>query len=303
MEIRHLRHFVAVAEELHFARAADRLGIEQSPLSQSIRNLESELGVKLFQRTTRRTWLTYAGMNLYRDARRILRDIEALRTTALSGNSESSTSVRLALGEDLAGEQFTRLLFELEHHDPKVELTVRELLHADAARLVRDGGSDVAITLSGRAEPQLRQLRGWSERLMVVAPTGHDFAERSKVSLRDLAGQTLALPSSAECPGYLGQIEGLLDRYGVRVTDRRDVKHWNTAVSFAATGHAIALCPVSMVHVATSVVVVPLEEEDAELVTFLLHREDDSSSAVSLVLKIAAEVSRDRPFTAPVAGR
>ena len=69
VEFRHLRHFIAVAEELHLARAADRLGMEQSPLSHSIRNLEAELGVRLFQRTTRRTWLTRAGVNLLRDAR------------------------------------------------------------------------------------------------------------------------------------------------------------------------------------------------------------------------------------------
>lgn len=65
MELRHLRHFIAVAEELHFARAAERLGMEQSRLSQSIRNLETHLGVKLFQRTTQRTWLTRAGSRFY----------------------------------------------------------------------------------------------------------------------------------------------------------------------------------------------------------------------------------------------
>lgn len=65
MELRHLRHFVAVAEELHFARAAERLRMEQSPLSHSIRNLEAELGINLFQRTTKRTWLTRAGSRFY----------------------------------------------------------------------------------------------------------------------------------------------------------------------------------------------------------------------------------------------
>jgi len=71
MELRHLRHFVAVAEELHFARAAERLGLEQSPLSHSIRNLEAELKASLFHRTTRKTWLTRAGTRFYAEAKRI----------------------------------------------------------------------------------------------------------------------------------------------------------------------------------------------------------------------------------------
>ena len=116
MELRHLRHFVAVAEELHFARAADRLGMEQSPLSHSIRNLEAELGTKLLQRTTRRTWLTRAGTRFLADAKRILGDIDAAVVSLRAGTEDSPDRVRLVLAEDLAGEPFTRLLFELEHH-------------------------------------------------------------------------------------------------------------------------------------------------------------------------------------------
>ena len=299
LELRHLRHFVVVAEELHFARAAERLGLEQSPLSHSIRNLEAELGVKLFQRTTRRTWLTRAGNRFYGEARRILRDVDAAAAAARRDDSEEPNAVRLALGEDLASEPFTRLLFELEHHNPKLELEVRELLHTEAARLVRDRGADVAITLNPRTEPELKRVRAWSEPLMVIAPIGHTFADREKVSLRELADQTLALPSADECPGYLAQIESLLEQHGVRPAHRRNVRHWNTAVSFAATGHAIALCPTTMVHTATAVAVVPLEEGDAELVTWLLYREDEPSSAVSLVLEIAADVANDALLSLP----
>ncbi|MHB0670794.1 LysR family transcriptional regulator [Roseomonas mucosa] len=297
MELRHLRHFVAVAEELHFARAAERLGIEQSPLSQSIRNLEGQLDVKLFQRTTRRTWLTRAGTRFYREARRILRDVDALAASVRRTEGEEPEAVRLALGEDLASEPFTRLMFELEHHEPRVTLEVREMLHAEAARLVRDGGADVAITLNPKPEPELSQARGWSEPLMAVAPIGHAFAGRGKISVRELADQILALPSATECPGYLAQMEDLLGRHQVRPADRRDVRHWNTAVSFAATGHAIALCPITMVNAASAVLMLPIVEEDAELVTWMLYRDGEPSPAVSLVLEIAAEVAAEpRPL-------
>lgn len=297
IELRHLRYFVAVAEELHFARAADRVGIEQSPLSHSIRNLEAELGVKLFQRTTRKTWLTRAGSRFYQDARRILREIDAATAAACRHDSKEPNVIRLALGEDLASEPFTRLLFELEHHQSRVELEVRELVHVEAARLVRDRGADVAITLNPKVEPELNRARGWSEPLTVITPLGHRFAEREKVSLLDLRDEILALPSVDECPGYLAQIEGLLDAYDVRPAERRKARHWNTAVSFAATGRALALCPATMVHAATTVAVVPIEQEDAELATWLLYRDDEPSLAVSLVLEIAAEVA-SAPFPA-----
>lgn len=256
--------------------------------------------MKLFQRTTRRTWLTRAGTRFYREARRILRDVDALAASVRRADGEEPEVVRIALGEDLASEPFTRLMFELEHHEPKMKLEVRELLHAEAARLVRDGGADVAITLNPRPERDLVQARGWSEPIMVVVSVGHPFAAREKVSLRDLSGETLALPSPPECPGYLIQIEELLARYQVRPRDRRDARHWNTAVSFAATGHAIALCPVTMVHTATAVAVTALEEEDAELVTWILYREGEASPAVSLVLELAAEVASE-PFLSVLA--
>ncbi len=98
MELRHLRHFIAVAEELHFARAAERLGMEQSPLSHSIRNLEAELKVSLFHRTTRRTWLTRVGSRFYAEAKRILRDIDAATASLRDEDGEKPDRLRLALG-------------------------------------------------------------------------------------------------------------------------------------------------------------------------------------------------------------
>ena len=268
--------------------------MEQSPLSHSIRNLEAELNVRLFQRTTRQTWLTRAGTRLYSDAKRILTDIE-LATSSLRADVDGPVSVRLALGEDLASEPFTRLLFELEQHGAGASVEVRELPHADAARLVRDGGADVALTLDSRPFEGLQQRRGWGERLMLILPVGHPLAERDQVDLSEIVAERLALPRPSICPGYLAQVEDLFRRHQVSIDNRVTVNHWNTAVCFATTGRAVALCPASFVSGATSVAVVPLTAPDAELVTWLLYSGVEDSPAVSLVLEIAALVDADGP--------
>ena len=290
MELRHLRHFVVVAEELHFARAAERLGMEQSPLSHSIRNLEAELGILLFQRTTRRTWLTRAGSRFLADARRILGEVEAATTSLRAEGEDNPERVRLVLGGDLAGEPFTGLLFELEHHRPPVAVDVRELAHGEAVRLVRDGGADLALTLDGRERGGLVQVRGWAEPLMLVTSFGHSLAVKNKVALTEVASERLALPRPSICPGYLAQFEALLERHGVRIPERISIRHWSTAVSFASTGRALAIVPASFVNGATSVAVIPLAEPDAELVTWLLHPRELSPGA-SLVLKVAALIN------------
>ncbi len=97
-----------------------------------------------------------------------------------AGGDDSPERVRLALGEDLAGEPFTRLLFELEHHRPPIAVDVRELTHGEAAKLVRDGGADLALTLDGRDRGGLVQVRGWAEPLMLVT--------RSATRLRSATG-------------------------------------------------------------------------------------------------------------------
>lgn len=292
MELRHLRHFVVVAEELHFGRAAERLGMEQSPLSHSIRNLEAELKVTLFHRTTRRTWLTRVGTRFYAEAQRILRDVDAATASLRNDDVEKPCRIRLALGEDLAADSFTRFLFELEHHRPPLAIDVRELSHADAVRLVRNGGSDLALTLDGRASGGLRQVKAWGEPLMLVVPVGHPMAERDQVSLLEVALEPLALPRLDVCPGYLTQIEELFAARDLAPSHRVAVRHWNTAVSFAATGRAIALCPASIVAAATGAAVVPVEDE-VELVTWMLYPDGEPSAAVSLALEVASLVSAD----------
>lgn len=292
MELRQLRYFVVVAEELHFGRAAERLRMEQSPLSHSIRNLEAELKVKLFHRTTRKTWLTRVGSRFYAEAKRILVDIDATTASLRDEDGEEPKRLRIALGEDLAAESFTRFLFELDHHRPPLAIEVRELTHAEAVRLVRNGGSDLVLTLDGREMGGLRLVKAWGEPLMLVVPIGHALAERDRVSLEEIVTERVALPRPDDCPGYLTQIEAIFGQRQLTIADRVTVKHWNTAVSFAATGRAIALCPASIVAGTIGAAVVPVQDE-VELITWMLYPAGESSAAVSLAIEVALLIGAD----------
>ena len=130
---------------------------------------------------------------------------------------------------------------------------------------------------------------------MLIAPIGHPLAERDRVRLAEIGAERLALPRPDICPGYLAQIEDLFHRHEVAVSNRITVRHWNTAISFAATGRALALCPASLVNGATSVAIIPVGAPDAELVTWLLYSGAEESAAVELVLEVAALVDGDAP--------
>lgn len=292
MELRHLRHFVAVAEELHFARAAERLGMEQSPLSHSIRNLEAELGVSLFHRTTRRTWLTRAGVRFHAGAVRVLADVEALKTTVRDEEVGRPQRVQIGLTESAALEPFTRFLLELEHRNPPISVDLREVAPGEAARLVVEGMLDLAIVLEALETSRLRRVRAWAEPLLLIAPFSHPAAERDRVSLRDLATERFILAHSGPFPGYASQIEALFDRYQVRPVGHAIVKHQNTMVSFTAAGRGVSLLPESIAHGLTTVAVVPLAERDAELVSWLLYREEDGSDGMSFALEVASVIAR-----------
>ena len=134
--------------------------------------LEAELGVKLFHRTSRKTWLSRAGTRLYPAVVRILDSVEAVR--ALVQNRDLAEPCRMAMGlaEHAAGEPFTRLLFELEHRRPPMAVDLRELAPTELATLVGDRLLDVAIGLEPIVAAGLTQRRAWAEPLSLLVPLG-----------------------------------------------------------------------------------------------------------------------------------
>lgn len=141
MELRHLRYFIAVAEELHFARAAERLHIEQSPLSRAIKDLEYDLGVQLFERTTRSTRLTWAGQVFLDEARRALSTLEQTKASAKAAATGYRGTLRIALSDGIAPPRLAALLAQnrKEDHAKMGDATCNAAAEAFRRRFMGDG--------------------------------------------------------------------------------------------------------------------------------------------------------------------
>jgi LysR family transcriptional regulator, transcription activator of glutamate synthase operon len=191
MDLRQLRYLVALAEERHFTRAAEREHIAQPALSQQIRKLEEEVGVALVERTTRKVSITEAGELLVARARRILSECEAAHAEleALRGILTGHVSVGAMHTMGPVDVSLALAIFHQRH--PGVELTVLEQSSEELAEMLRDDVLDLAyLSVTERIESHglgLHQLV--SEELVVILPRSHPLAERSGVRMRELAGE------------------------------------------------------------------------------------------------------------------
>jgi DNA-binding transcriptional LysR family regulator len=213
MELRQLRYFIAVAEELHFGRAAERLHIVQPAVSQNVRRLERELGVELFDRSTRTVRLTEGGRRLLPEARAVIEAEE--RAFRVMGDlvGERCTTLHVGTSNGL-GERLEYVLDALAKHEPPVGV---ELVSAPtAARLqrVHDGELDAAFVRGVEQYPGLRLEPVWEDSLMVAIPADHPLAAEREVDLAALAQLPLRLIPRDDNPPLVDVLVGACRKAG-----------------------------------------------------------------------------------------
>ena len=215
LDVSRLRHFLAVAEDLHFTRAAARLNIAQPALSQHIRRLEHELDVQLFERTRRSVKLTDAGRVLQRHARALI-DASAIarRDTGRAAHGEMGT-IAIGFSPTLGGSVLPAAYRSYRGRFPEVTVDLREVPtpSGQAELLVRDE-LQIALGHYASGDAQLRSERIGSEHFTAVAlPAEHRLATRAKVSLRDLLGERLIIPAVTN--PYVAQVIVTAEKAGV----------------------------------------------------------------------------------------
>ncbi|WP_282793303.1 LysR family transcriptional regulator [Streptomyces sp. CC224B] len=212
MELRQLEYFAAVADEGGFSRAAERLGIVQSAVSQQVRRLERELGVALFRRTTRHVELTGAGERLLPEARAVL--AAARRTRRVAADLAAGDGV-LRLGTVQGpGDRLPRLLADLAAAAPGLRVRPRRLGLAERLAAVRSGELDAALVRAAPRAPGLELLPVWRDPLYVALPAGHRLAGAPSLRLGDLADLPLRLAPRGDNPPFHDLVIGALRAAG-----------------------------------------------------------------------------------------
>ncbi|MEV4051993.1 LysR family transcriptional regulator [Amycolatopsis sp. NPDC049688] len=190
MELRALRYFVTVADELHFGRAAERLHIAQPAVSQQIARLERELGVRLLDRSPRHVRLTAAGQRVLEAARATLSAADRVPVAAKQG----MTTVRIGTAAGLTA-RLERGIDALRERAPEFDVVLVDLPVEARLDALRQGELDLALTRGVGAVPGLTVLPTWTERLYAVVSRHHPAANRREIGLPDLAGDTLRVPA------------------------------------------------------------------------------------------------------------
>lgn len=241
VETRQLRYFVAVAQHLHFGRAAASLHLAQPALSRAIRALEAELGVELLHRTTRRVSLTPAGEVFHTRARDVLAHLD--RAVDDARRIGSGLSGRLVLGA--VGSASYSLLPELARRlrgaHPGLEVDVRgEMLTGDQVAALQDGSIDLALLRDPGPDTglELREIR--TDVLMLAVPTGHRLTTVARVRMADLAGETL-LSHPGGRSALHARVRPLLRSVPLAAT--QEVQETSTLLTFVAAGLGVAVLP------------------------------------------------------------
>jgi len=246
MEMRHLRYFIAVAEERNFTRAAKRLNIAQPPLSRQIQQLEETLGVQLLERNSRPLNLTETGKFFYHHATQLLAQTAELESmTRRVGNIERSLSVGY-VSSTLYG-LLPKIIRRFRDENPTVELSLHEMSTMDQLRALKDGRLDIGFGRIRNEDVNIRRVVLREEKMIVALPYGHWLtASRQVLALRDLLNETLIVFPKTPRPSYADQVLTAFQDRAVEPRRIYEVRELQIALGLVAAGEGISIVPSSV---------------------------------------------------------
>jgi len=289
MDLRHLRYFLAVADELHFTRAAAKLGIQQPPLSQQIRQLEDELGSKLFLRLTRGVQLTAAGAFLVPEARRILEQVE--RTKIAVQGLARGTRGHIRVGFSNASyfnAVVSQVIRDYRERFPDVVLAPVQSVTAELVKMLHASTIDVAFLRAPFDDDGLGSDLIVEEPLVAVVPATHPLVQYPEIHLAALAKEPFLMFPRASSPGFYDSIISACQQAGFSPQLGQEAPDIPSLVHLVGAGFGVSVVPSAVSQVrAEGVAYAPLAGEHPMAWTRLGYRRHDASEAVKNFIAVA----------------
>jgi DNA-binding transcriptional LysR family regulator len=295
MELRHLRYFVAVAEELHFRRAAERLHVAQPAVSEQVRKLEEELGVRLFDRTQRSVSLTDAGNAMLEEARRVLRQADVAQAAARNARDLATTRLRVGYLADSLPRSVSRAMQLLIAGAPRVQISLET---GPTLRLIADiraGRLDVAVVGLPAPTNGLRVTPVGGQRALMALPVTHPHADAPAISLARLSPERLIVLPRDTNPAFYNSVVSMCRDAGLSPSlievDEPRVEHALLAV---ASGTGLAMLPESAAerYAAPGVRYVAVDAAEPAFESAVLTRRDTEDLATVGFLQALKRAAR-----------
>ncbi|MEM1368054.1 MAG: LysR family transcriptional regulator [Cyanobacteria bacterium P01_H01_bin.15] len=293
MELRDLRYFSAVAEELHFGRAAERLHMTQPALSRQIQALETELGVQLFQRTKRNVQLTIAGKTFFEEARQILRHTEqAIQTTKRVARGEVG-QLRLCFTASALRSVIPEIIRVFRDRYPDVQVTMNERCTHEQVVAFQHHQVDVGF-LYPPVDEKLLFSRSIADEVWIVAlPKGHPLAAQESLTLDALANEAFILHPRQEGAAFYDQIIRLCEQAGFYPNVVQEVETSQTRVGLVAAGMGVTFVPEYLQNFGdTEVIYRRLKGPAPSLQLAIARRRDNFSPIVQQFLQVTEELNQ-----------
>jgi len=290
MELRHLKYFVAVAEELNFRRAAEVVHIAQPALSQQIKQLEDELGVALFVRSRHKVALTAAGASFYASAQMILR--EARRAVVDARAVEQGEAGRITLGfvSSAAISVLPSLLAFIRAQLPRAEVELKELAPGEQIDALYHDQLDLGLFHAELKDALFETAVVSRERLIVALPGANRFARRKQIDIREVAEETVIIPARHATPGYFERARAVFQAAGVMPERIYHTSLLQTGVLLVGAGLGISLVPESFQRMKVQGVAYrPLTDASPTIDLIAAWRRDNTSP---LLGRIAEEIRK-----------
>lgn len=285
MEFRHLRYFLALAEELHFGRAAKRLSISQPPLSLNIQQLEASVGAQLFVRNSREVRLTAAGQAFVPKARGLLD--QAIEAARHARDVQQGLVGHLHIG--FVGAMLYRglpqMLRQFEVNHPSLQVSLHELNSQDQLTALTQDRLDLGFVHTTRVPPQLSRILVASQPFVCCLPVSHRLAKKRRLSLAQLQGEPFAMVSRAVSPDYHERLISLCTGAGFHPDIRYELRHWLSVVSLVSQGLGVALVPEALqASRLPDTVFIPLASESTPYDTYCLWKTARDHAAMEAFL-------------------